>query len=144
MRSLFFATPDEPREWLRGKDLSVRRLCDGKRSYKKSIRMPILLRSATYVVHPHSHNLSARSNESKKKERRFCVPYFLRLQTSRANGCGGKDLNQRPSGYNCVGFAKAQLGARSGCCSGATFALRQSITRIEIAKKQSKQSRLPF
>ena len=35
LRSLFFATPDEPREWLRGKDLSVRRICDGKRSYKK-------------------------------------------------------------------------------------------------------------
>ena len=35
LRSLFFATPNEPREWLRGKDLSVRRLCDGKRSYKK-------------------------------------------------------------------------------------------------------------
>ena len=52
--------------------------------------MPILLRSATYVAHPHSHNLSTRSNESKKKERRFCVPYFLRLQTSRANGCGGR------------------------------------------------------
>ena len=72
--------------------------------------------------------------KAKKKERRFCVPYFLQLPNEPREWLRGGDLNQRPSGYNYVGFAKAQLGARSGCCSGATFALRQSITRIDIKK----------
>ena len=99
MRSLFFATPTEPREWLRGKDLSVRRLCDGKRSYKKSIRMPILLRSATYVAHPHSLNLSARSNESKKKGTPFLRSLFFATPDEPRKWLRGKDLNQRPSGY---------------------------------------------
>ena len=80
--------------------------------------------------------------KAKKKERRFCVPYFLRLPNEPREWLRGKDLNQRPSGYNYVGFAKAQLGARSSCCSGATFALRQSITRIDIKKSSQKTASL--
>ena len=86
----------------------------------------------------------AREVMKAKKGTPFLRSLFFATPNEPREWLRGKDLNQRPSGYNYVGFAKAQLGARSGCCSGATFALRQSITRIEIAKKQSKQLRLPF
>ena len=72
--------------------------------------------------------------KAKKKGTPFLRSLFFATPNEPREWLRGKDLNQRPSGYNYVGFAKAQLGARSGCCSGATFALRQSITRIDIKK----------
>ena len=84
------------------------------------------------------------AREVMKAKKRNAVFAFLIFATPNEprEWLRGKDLNQRPSGYNYVGFAKAQLGARSGCCSGATFALRQSITRIDIKKSSPKTASL--
>ena len=84
----------------------------------------------------------AREVMKAKKGTPFLRSFFFATPNEPHEWLRGKDLNQRPSGYNYVGFAKAQLGARSGCCSGATFALRQSTTRIDIKKSSPKTASL--